>query len=505
MELSLPSLRKLLSHLTWLAVSAGAGAVLAFVCYHLWSLKTQHLVVIVIAVVLMSFSMLFLRRFSDFLMVSLLLSVPLASFTKSFFFNSWDHDLRAKAAMRFSGIVAISVPDILLAGLYFMWALNVVVLRTQPLPRLQRSDWLPLLLVAAYVFSIPGSPEPKAALFALYFLLRHVFLYFYLSRHLKARHLPWVIVAVCLAIIPETMLAMFQYATGKWLSLAWSRGAGDGLDKQYVVPGIEHIKRATGTTFDSHSFGIYLAMLAPFPIVVAFARATRPVYRTFWIGVFVLAMIAIVLSFSRSAWLSAAIALSAVWIIHLMWGQRDILMPTAVFLLLMLMLAPWWAPLIYERISSAGSELLTSRFDQFPVAWAVWRDHFFFGYGAGNYMEALADYNEPGVIELPVHNVFLWVAAETGLFGVLAFFGMSFAALWRCWKVIRRHREPTCIMALATFGAIFAYMLDGLTDPLFREPVVYMMFWVCIALSVAIARIDREQETPASPTPRTPA
>ena len=485
----------LLSRLMWLAIVAGGGAVVAFLAHHMWALKTEHMVVVVAAVVLVSFSTLFLYRFYDFLLVCLLFSIPLASFTKSFFFVSWEHAARAKAAMRFSGIVSVSLPDILLYGLYALWALRIFVLKTSEWPKFEKHDALPLLVLVACVLSIPGSPEPKAAMFGLFFLFRHFLLYFYLSRHIELRHFPWIIVAICFAISSEAMLGMFQYLSGKWLSLAWSRGAGDELDRQYVVPGIEHINRATGTTFDSHSFGLYIAMLAPFPFVVAFARGTQSTYRAVWGGLFMLAIVTVVISFSRAAWLSAAMALTFVWAVHLMWGQREVLVPTVLFGLLTLVLAPWWAPLIYERFSSAGSELLTSRFDQFPVAWAIWRDHFFFGYGVGNYMEALNDYNKPGVIELPVHNVFLWIGAESGLLGVIAFFGVAFAALVRLWRVILAHQEPYSVLALAAFGAIITFLLDGLTDPLFREPVVYMTYWVMIAMSVAIFRLHKEHRS----------
>ena len=121
--------------------------------------------------------------------------------------------------MRFSGIVSIALPDIILLGLYFMWVLNIVVLRTQRMPRLQHYDIAPLLLVTAYILSIPGSPEPKAALFGLYFLIQHVLIFFYLSRQLELRHFPLIIIAFCFTILPEAMLGMFQYITGKWLSL----------------------------------------------------------------------------------------------------------------------------------------------------------------------------------------------------------------------------------------------------------------------------------------------
>jgi|APLak6261659120_1056016.scaffolds.fasta_scaffold00426_2 O-antigen ligase len=475
---------------TALIATIVSGAVLAFLSYKLWSLDTQYIIAIVAATLLASLSMIFLPRYSDFLLVAMLCSIPFSSFNKSFFLNSWQHAASAKSAMRFSGVISIALPDILLAALYFIWALKVVALRTATIPRPQKSDLFPMLLVLAYVCSIPGSAYPTAAIFGLFYLLRCVLYYIYLSRHIEMRHFPWFLLALCFAIIPEFVLGAIQYATGKWLSLAWARGSGGNLYEQYVVPGIEHIKRATGTLFDSHSYGIYLAMMTGFPFVMVLRRYAAPISRIFWGFIFVLAIMANVLSFSRSAWLSVAISLIILWGIHLMWGQKQILLPSALFVLCMLVLSPFYAPLIYERVSSAGSKIMTGRFDQFPVAWDMWKDHFMFGVGVGNYMDLLKKYNRPGVLELPVHNAFLWVGAESGILGVIAFFGTLFAAMARCWRVVARHREPTCILALAVFGALVAYFIDGLTDPLFREPTVYTMYWVCIGLSVAVSRSD---------------
>lgn len=464
-----------------------SGAILAFCAHKLWALDAQYIIAIIIAVALASVSMVFLPWYSDFLLVAMLCSIPFSSFAKSFFFTTWQHSASAKAVMRFSGVISISLPDILLTALYFTWVIRVVVLRSVSMPQLQKADFFPLLLVLAYVCSIPGSAYPTAAIFGLFFLLRCILYYFYLSRHIEMRHFRWILLALCFAILPELLLGAIQFITGKWLSLAWARG---NLNEQYVVPGIEHVKRATGTLFDSHSYGIYIAMMTGFPFVMTLRRYVEPISRIFWGGIFVLAAMANVLSFSRSAWLSVAISLVMLWAIHLMWGQRQILLPSILFVLFMVVLSPLYAPLIYERVSSAGSKLMTSRFDQFPVAWDMWKDHFTFGVGVGNYMDLLKKYNRPGVLELPVHNVFLWVGAESGILGAIAFFGTLFAAMVRCWRVIRRNREPTSVLALAIFGALVAYFIDGLTDPLFREPTVYTFYWVCIGLSVAVARID---------------
>jgi O-antigen ligase len=158
--------------------------------------------------------------------------------------------------------------------------------------------------------------------------------------------------------------------------------------------------------------------------------------------------------------------------------------------------APWGLRFIHERFTSAPAEIMTTRFEQWEVAWQIWLDNPFFGFGVGNYMEALAQYNFNWALELPVHNVALWIGAETGLFGLVSFFGVIAAAAARLWRITLAQDRTSALLALALLTALVAYVLDGLTDPLFREPVVFMMFWHIVALSVALTRIT------ATPTDR---
>jgi O-antigen ligase len=104
-------------------------------------------------------------------------------------------------------------------------------------------------------------------------------------------------------------------------------------------------------------------------------------------------------------------------------------------------------------------------------------------------MEVLNTYNISGGTKLPVHNTFLWVAADTGLLGVVGFFGVIIAGLLRLWKIVRLRQGLLSRVALAALTGLVAYLLDGLTNPLFRESVVYLMFWFTISLSVSLPHI----------------
>lgn len=472
-----------------------AGALLAVLLHKLWSLENRYIMVISVGVILISLSTFFIRRFHDFLLVAFFFSIPFAGFVKTLFYLSLGYDDRYSGILLYSGIIGVGILDVLLFGLYAIWFIRIFVLHKQKIPLPDKNDTLIFLLVCAYILSSITAPDKAAALHSIMYLLRFVAIYFYISRNFAPHHVHWLFIAIIVIIIGESALAMYQYLTGKLIGLAMDRGAGVRLNEQYIVPGIEHRNRATGTAYESHTFGLYVAILAQFAFVMVSSCFQNKRFRLLSSALFSVVLFSVLVSFSRSAWLSCLIALIIAWFVHIkIWHEKQIILPTMILGLVALILSPWALSIIIERFASAEG-LVSARFDQFPIAWNIWTDHFFFGYGVGNYMEALKTYNTPGIIELPVHNVFLWLAAEAGLIGVVLFYWIAFAAIRRAWKIARRKAHPQRRIALAVFCGLIAYLLDGLTDPLYREPVVYTMFWLMVAISAALIRIDKNTKS----------
>lgn len=472
-----------------------AGALLAVILFYMGdNLSTRHLLAISIVLVLASLSTIFLRFYPDFLLVAFFFSIPITGIVKSLFLKgAYPDDIIG--ILIYSGTVGIGPTDLVIFALYATWFVRIFVARQVPMPCFEKADLWVVLLIFSYVISMMGTPDPKLALFSIIFLLRFAAVYFYISKNLELRHIEWIFVIVFILILLESLLGLFQYSTGKLVGLAIDRGSGERLNQQHTVPGIEHRHRATGTLYESHTYGIFMAILAQFAFVTMAAKLHGRVYRAVAGVLFMFAMLAVLVSFSRSAWLSCGIVLGVAWVVHIfIWRDRTIMLPTIIFGLVLVALSPWWISIVYERFASAGGELISERFDQYPVAWDIWSDHFLFGYGVGNYMEALEIYNVPGAAPLPVHNVFLWVGAESGLFGVITFFGLFLAAMSRSWKLIRKENVRIARVSLAIYCGLAAYLLDGLSDPLYREPVVYMMVWVLIGASVALTRISRQSE-----------
>jgi O-antigen ligase len=471
-----------------------AGMLFALALAPIWNFPTRWFLVVVVGIGMVSISLVFVQRLEDFLLVSHLLLLPLASFQKWLFLDGYSDEVRNVAPL--SGAVSIGITELLLFGMYVLWFGRIFVAHTLPLPRLQKLDVLILLFLLTNLLSMPNAADPRLSVFAVMHLLRHFLFYFYFSRRLEMRHLRWVVVAFALAIAAESMLGVFQYKTGMLKGLILDKGAdSEKLDYQYEVPGIEDLSRATGTSYDSHTFGLFLTMLLPFPLAVLLSNRTFGVRaRLGSLALLGIGGFAVFVSFSRSAWLTCAITCGLVWLVFVLWGEKNVLIKSLCIALLALIPALKATKFISARFAYEGHQNLTARYDQFPVAWNMWKDHFFTGQGVGNYMVKLLDYQLPGTLELPVHNVFLWLAADTGLFGAIMFYVVIFAAMWSLGRVVRARRAPLDLMALGALAALSAYVIDGLTNPLFRESLVYMMFWLMLALSVALPRIQKESE-----------
>jgi len=395
----------------------------------------------------------------------------------------------------YSGALSLGITELVLLGAYFTWFIRIFVARVTPLPRIGAIEVLILFLGVAYLASIPGTKSPALGLHATWWLIVHALFYFYLVNHLALRHLPWMMLAFAVAIAMEASLGLLQAQYGMFPGLALDKGAGsEVLDTQYEVPGIEDRIRGTGTLYDSHALGLYCTMIGLFAFVLAYARQIVPWLRFLLLLLTLASVLGVVVSYSRSSWLVCVFGLTlATTIILFVWREREIIPTLFVAVLAVLPFVPWALDIIWERFANAPGKIMGVRFEQYLVAFRLWQENPFFGNGIGNYMYALREFNLDWTEELPVHNTVLWLAADTGAFGVVAFYSIVLVTALRLWRFVRLHHDPLCRFALAGFCALVTYALDGMSNPLFRDPVLFKQFWLMVALAGALPALREEQ------------
>jgi hypothetical protein len=248
-------------------------------------------------------------------------------------------------------------------------------MREEPLPRPEKIDIWVLMLILAYCFAA-RAPRLSTGICACSFL-KHV-----LATGKNEESAPPSPAVGDRCEIFATACSRHRRAQSRFPCPGSARDKGAGSAErqaQYEVPGIEEKVRAEGTLYDSHTYGCYLAMMLAFPFMMAQSPRSSGRMRALYGAVFVVGSGALVLSYSRSAWVGFAV--SIIWGFLLMMATRH---PGArrgllVGVVSAIAIAPWGAYYLWERFARAPGEIMSVRFEGYDVAWSIWKQHLLFG------------------------------------------------------------------------------------------------------------------------------
>jgi O-antigen ligase len=158
--------------------------------------------------------------------------------------------------------------------------------------------------------------------------------------------------------------------------------------------------------------------------------------------VYLFSLVALIFSFSRSGWLgflSGLAVLIAFVIFKKKYFQLKKILQIIILSLFLFAVAYSQYSFLFHARLSANSRLenksIAERMESLEYSIPIIQRNFW-GTGAGNYSLALKDKfpDQPGWHYQPVHNTYLLVWAEIGLFGILFFLGILFYILRRAWK-----------------------------------------------------------------------
>jgi O-antigen ligase len=285
----------------------------------------------------------------------------------------------------------------------------------------------------------------------------------------------------------------YERVTGN-VNIAAAKGnmASENVGSQYKVLGIENEIRVAGTTNDSHTLGLYYAMLLPLMFVLIVFKNTPRFMRLMAMLALGGGLVGLIITFSRSGWLAFAIAaMVAGGFVIFSWKRGKMVLAAVLVLFIATLFYPKGYEYVYRRVFEAPSELVTARVELMETAYELWKSSPIIGVGPGNYVEAFKAMNmvqEQALEGLPVHNSYLYTLAELGLLGFVGFFGAILLSLRSALLVHRHETDLAKAVALGLFAGFIGYLVDGLTDPMYRELPVYMQLWFAIGLVAALRR-----------------
>jgi probable O-glycosylation ligase (exosortase A-associated) len=218
-----------------------------------------------------------------------------------------------------------------------------------------------------------------------------------------------------------------------------------------------------------------------------------------------------VLTFSRGA----AVALAFILLIMVLQSKRKALALVGILLIGV-------GPAVYlvghkylNRMSSIATyeqdQSAMSRIVLMKAAVEVWRTRPFFGVGMGSesFMVAAEPFVEGTIgAHLVVHNSYLQMLAECGIFAFLLYVYMMVSVLWRAWRSSRRLKEtnpdflpyPRAIQL-----SMMAYMICSLTQPRYSFDFLYMIVMYAAAWYSIEKNLPQEATAPVpGPPPWSP-
>ncbi len=338
---------------------------------------------------------------------------------------------------------------------------------------------------AATAFSLYNAPKAAPTLCALVDVGR-LYATYVVFRQLAAAGPGAVVSAVLAAAVAHSALCLIEFAAqssfGLWEKPGWGAFIFSGASPQAA----RFLVARGGGTFEPNVTAQYLQMAIPFAAAY-FLSAAGARRRTIYLVILLMATAAMFVTFSRGGWFGAAVALAVV-VVAAWLKIRDLGAPrwavAALTALGIMLLLPAVAVVLARGVQ--GDQLsAASRLADWRTALAMIRDHPLLGVGKGNYLELARLYN-PWALEYPVHNVYLFLWAETGIVGLLALLAMlagSFRAAGRALGDKAGYAATFGLAATAAFAGIAARMFVSMS---FVHPFVSLSF---IALAGAAARL----------------
>ncbi|OGY46263.1 MAG: hypothetical protein A2744_04710 [Candidatus Buchananbacteria bacterium RIFCSPHIGHO2_01_FULL_44_11] len=345
---------------------------------------------------------------------------------------------------------------ILLVGLSVVWSLNA---------RLAYYSWIRLL--------------EGGALFSLVLIF---------GFKLKKIALVWVLSATI-----QSLLAIGQFFSqyafaNKWLGLAehFSTLAGSII----LQTTTERWLRAYGGLPHPNILAGFLVIALLLLFYLAFEARTRA-QRIFVLANLVVILPALFFTFSRSAWIAfiVSLVLLAFWLYRrrqYLWLETFfkifILVVLLVSILTFNLLEPVKTRIAGDQDLEVASIELRFAFNE--QAWQIIQARPWQGTGIGNYtlgVFQIVNAGWPGYYYQPVHNIYLLIWAELGLFAI--FFWLAALAI----LIYLSARRVASLVGVTVFLSLFSILIISLMDHYFWTMYFgSLIFWLVLALNFKV-------------------
>jgi O-antigen ligase len=380
---------------------------------------------------------------------------------------------------------------IIIPAVFFAW-LAICLKKKKIIVPVRMETWFLVSFIFLSLFSLFYAPNTSWGLRKIFFLLNFIPLYFIVSdqiakkKEVAKKIIDFLIIGASLISLAGLIQFCLPFIIGLDPALRlWEKIIIPFLGETFAQSVIEHpswlvnlggrtVMRSIAFFPDPHMFAYYLNLVLPWPLLLALKRRDK---RWLYFASTILISTTLLLTFSRGAYLG----LIAWTLAGLLFYFRNNLKKKKV-LILTVSISAFFLAIFFSN--NPVSERLLSTFssqdnsNQGRVA--IWKEsaiiiyNHLLGVGIGNYPLAIkpsADYREP----IYAHNLYLDIAAETGILNALVFISLILFSSFSFW----RHSRNNTIYLAGTLSLIGFSIHSLFETPLYSVhvlPVLLILF-----------------------------
>jgi putative inorganic carbon (HCO3(-)) transporter len=462
------------------AVIAGLGAIL------ISSLPTKWAVAVIMAVVLVGI-LIVVRNAERALLFVVALIIPfhIGSGIPPFLtilhhIGPWD-----SIDIQFIDILVLA----LIMNRLVRWVTQRVNFQFYPHTSLPALAW-----IIAGGLSAIGTAQVDASLIALFQMVKLLLLYLIVANSIEdEENVKWIIIGLLLDIFVQGLLGSYQWIAGHPMGLAFLGEPSELVDG-----------RGMGTIGHPNGYGMWIAATLPLALALLFLEM-RQVYKTLVAVVLFVGFFGLVFSLSRGAWLGFVVASISVLIFAIRRRRQNLQIAllggiSLIFFLLIIGISQ--RGLIIARLTDpAAQESALSRVTLNEGAIEMIKAYPILGVGVNNYSLLMPiydayDFTYQGKIVI-VHNIYLLVAAETGIIGLAAFLWLLFSLFIQAVRLAGPEREDIAwLVGVGAFSAFTVLAVHGMVDyDLLSNLTIFGVFWLFAAMVSSLsapAKASRE-------------
>ncbi len=245
--------------------------------------------------------------------------------------------------------------------------------------------------------------------------------------------------------------------------------------------------------------GEFLVMTIPLTLAVIWGKQ-RQTHKVLFLFVLIMMAACMVFTWSRGAWLGVFFALALFLVIM---DRRWVLAGVLLLVLAPVLLTLSGNTAILQRLLSIGNTADTStayRVSIWQASIKIIRDFWVSGIGIGQeaYKSVYPVYALSGAdFALHSHNLYLQVWVEMGIIGITSLFAVILMFVKQVFskKVMMNRKTDSCAKIVVALGAaLLGFLLQGLTDYVWYNYKILMIFWIVVALGISGVNLFSQNE-----------